>query len=136
VIEQRLRQGKHDVRDEHNSWQLQSILEESGGRIGIGELAPILVAEGFHMVVRLRYEFAAERHTSAFGQRIHFKTARIRLNAYLLRDGSSIGRGWTEAVEYTELSADKVAKKAFLGASGNLVRASRERWIRLKETGR
>lgn len=135
VLEQRLRQGQLDVRDEHNSFQLESLLENSNGRVDIAELGPILAAEGFHVVVLVRYELGAERELPVPG-RIHLKVARLRLNAYLLANGSSLGRGWTEGVEYTDLSADAKARQAFVGASGELVRAIRERWTTFREQGR
>jgi hypothetical protein len=64
------------------------------------------------------------------------KVARLRLNAHMLPVQRAIGRGWSERVEYTELSAEAKAKQAFIGPTADLVPAIRSDWKALQQGGR
>ncbi len=91
-----------------------------------------LLAGGFHILVLLRVEEGDRRSAGFGGQSLSMKAARLRLNAYLLPANRTIGSGWTEAVEYTELSAATKARQAFIGPTADLRQAIDAGWTQLR----
>ncbi|MCG8457803.1 MAG: hypothetical protein MI919_16125, partial [Holophagales bacterium] len=135
TLEKRLLRGGFDVRDELNSLELASLLESRGASVSMSEILPILAREGFHVAVLVKVEEGARRRIETHGQYLSATAARLRLNAQLLPARRSIGRGWTEPVEYTELSAEAKGKQAFIGATAELVPAIRDGWTKLRGGG-
>lgn len=79
-------------------------------------LSPALSKAGFHILVLVRVENVTEDADS-------IKHATIRLHAYLLPANRTIGTGWTERIEYAELSLKEKARQAFVGATADLRRS-------------
>ncbi|HYC89976.1 MAG TPA: serine/threonine-protein kinase [Thermoanaerobaculia bacterium] len=91
-----------------------------------------LLKSGFHVLILLRVEKGDQRTFHFRGQEGSIKGARIRLSAYLLPANRSLGPGWTELVEYTELSASAKARQAFIGATADLRQAIDDEWAQLR----
>jgi len=132
-MERRL--GSHfDVADEHGESELDEFLEREGPRASQKALGAKLLKSGFQVLVLMRVEEAERRTVDAFGVSGSLKAARMRLNAYLLPANRSIGSGWTEPVEYTELSAPAKARQAFIGPTADLIEAIDQNWNALRAT--
>lgn len=127
-LEERLRRAGIDVRDEHNSLEVSETIRNRGSEVSPKELGPLLVREGFHVLVLVRIEEGERRSLSIRRQAGHMTFARIRVNSHLLLTGRPLGRGWTEMVEYTELSAEAKAKQALVKDNANLIQAIRDGW--------
>ena len=130
-LERRLSRARFDIQDEHNSMEisrkLQSIRPPEAQ-----ELAQDLLRSGFHVLVMIRVEEAERRHLEFRSQRGNAVGARLRINAYNLTTGRPIGRGWSEIVEYTELSAGAKAKRALLKESSELASNIRAAWKKIR----
>ncbi len=128
AIESRLLRARFDVVDEHNSLALSDLLRRREGDVDVSEILPILVTDGFHVAVLIQVEIGARRELRVRGQSMTATSARVRLNAHLLPARRPLGRGWTEMVEYTELSAGAKAEQAFIGPTADLIEAIRSGW--------
>jgi serine/threonine-protein kinase len=129
-MERRLQ--SYNVVDEHGDPAVDGLLDRKDGQVSPEALGKQLLKDGFHVLVMLRVEVADSRTLTLSGISGSMKAARIRLNAYLLPANRRIGPGWTELVEYTELSAATKAKQAFVGATADLRNAIDEEWKGLR----
>ncbi|HEV7507787.1 MAG TPA: serine/threonine-protein kinase [Thermoanaerobaculia bacterium] len=135
VLEQEMerRLGRRfDVADEHGDPDVDQLLRREGAGVSQKALGTQLVRSGFHVLILLRVEEAERRRLEIQGVSGSLKAARIRMNAYLLPVNRSIGRGWTELVEYTELSASTKAKQAFIGPTADLIQDIDSEWTQLR----
>lgn len=135
-LEKRLLRSGFDVRDERGSLELDNLLSSQGDRVAFADVLPILAREGFNVAVVVKIEIGDQRDMRFHGQSMTMTSARLRLNSWLLPTGRALGRGWSERVEYTELSADAKAKQAFIGASVDLVQAIRSGWDAFRQGSR
>lgn len=123
---------RFDVADEHGDPDVDQLLERGGAGVSQKVLGTQLVHSGFHVLVLLRVEEAKSQRLEVQGISGNLKAARIRMNAYLLPVNRSIGSGWTELVEYTELSALTKAKQALIGPSADLIQDIDQDWDQLR----
>ncbi|HEX6099267.1 MAG TPA: serine/threonine-protein kinase [Thermoanaerobaculia bacterium] len=132
ALEQELerRLSTHQVSDEHGVPEVDELLARKD--VTPKALGAELLKAGFHVLVLLRVEGGEEREVRFGGQSLSAKGARVRLTAYLLPANRNLGPGWTELVEYTELSASSKARQAFIGATADLRRAIDDEWSRLR----
>jgi eukaryotic-like serine/threonine-protein kinase len=132
ALEQELerRLSTHQISDEHGVPEVDELLARQD--VTPKALGAELLKAGFHVLVLLRVEGGEEREVRFGGQSLSAKGARVRLNAYLLPANRNLGSGWTELVEYTELSASSKARQAFIGATADLRRAIDDEWSRLR----
>jgi hypothetical protein len=121
-----------DVADEHGDPEVDELLQREGTHVSQRALGTRLVKSGFQVLVLLRVEPAEQRTVSAFGVSGSLKAARMRLNAYLLPVNRPVGSGWTEPVEYTELSAPAKARNAFIGPTADLIHDINQDWSQLR----
>jgi hypothetical protein len=121
-----------DVADEHGDPEVDELLQREGAHASQKALGTRLVQSGFQVLVLMRVEPAEQRTVSAFGVSGSLKAARMRLNAYMLPVNRTIGRGWTEPVEYTELSAQAKARNAFIGPTADLIHDIDQDWNQLR----
>lgn len=128
-LENRLRLAGYDVRDELNSFELAE--RASAGKRVTARDAPLLVKEGFHVLVVLSV-------VEGRGQKVEFRqlstqafASQARLNAVLLLNGTPIGRGWSELIEYTEMSAQAKAERSLIGPTADLIDEISKTWSRL-----
>lgn len=127
-LEQRLLRAGFDVRDEHGSLEASKMLRDQGSDVDPQALGQALVREGFHVLVTARVEVGERREVAIRRQTGSMTFARIRMNSRLLLTGRPLGRGWTEQVEYTELSAQPKAEQALVGETVDLIDAVRKGW--------
>lgn len=128
TLEERLLRAGFDVQDVHNSLELSELIEERGDRLSQRELLPALVRAGYHVLVQARVQVGERREIELRRQRGSFTSGMLRLNSYLLPAQQAMGRGWSERVEYSELSADAKAEQALLGGTAEMVQAIRDGW--------
>ncbi len=121
-----------DVADEHGDPEVDEMLRREGKHISQKALGAQLVRSGFQVLVLMRVEEAERRTINAFGVSGSLKAARMRLNAYMLPVNRSIGSGWTELVEYTEMSAAAKARNAFIGPTADLIHDIDQDWNPLR----
>src|SRR6201999_2528090 len=95
----------YNVVDEHADPAIANLLDRKDGQVATDVLGKQLVKNGFHILVLLRVEKADSRTVTLARIAGSIKAARLRLTASLLPVDRRIGPGWTELVEYTELSA-------------------------------
>lgn len=119
-LEMERRLDQFEVADEQGDPEVGELLQTKGAKISFQELGAALVKNDFQILVLLRVEQAESRKLTIRDIDGSVKAARMRLNAYLLPANRPMGRGWTEAAEYTELSAASTAKKAFIGPTADL----------------
>lgn len=131
-LERRLTRAQLDVQDEHNSLEVSRKLRSSQPPEA-QDLAQDLLKSGFHVLVMIRVEEAERRHLEFRRQRGNAVGARLRINAYNLTTRTPIGRGWTEIIEYTELSAQAKAKRALLKESSELASSIRTSWKKARQ---
>jgi serine/threonine-protein kinase len=129
------RLDRFDVADEQGEPEVGELLKSKGSNVGFKELGAALLKNGFQILVLMRVEKAESRTITLQHVSGTIKAARIRLNAYLLPANRSIGSGWTELVEYTELSAQAKAHQAFIGPTADLGAAIDDDWSRLRAGG-
>ena len=132
-MERRL--DRFDVADEHGDPEVSQLLESKGKDVAFKDLGAVLLKGGFQVLVLLRVEKAESRTVSVRGIDGSIKAARMRLNAYLLPANRSVGNGWTEPAEYTELSTVTTARRAFIGPTADLRSAIDAEWARLRGAG-
>lgn len=120
----------HQVVDEYGVPEVDELLARED--VTPKSLGAELLKAGFHVLVLLRVEAGEQRKVDFGGQSLSAKGARLRLTAYLLPANRNLGPGWTELVEYTELSASSKARQAFIGATADLRRAIDDEWSRLR----
>jgi len=134
ALEQELerRLDAFDVADEHGETAVSDLLEKKGAEVRPPELGAALLQSGFQILVLLRVEEGARRTKTIAGIEGNVKAARMRLNAYLLPANRTIGSGWTQPAEYTELSINVTAKNAFIGPTADLRAAISESWAQLR----
>ncbi len=130
-LERRLRRAQLDIRDEHNSAEVSRMLRSPIAPEATA-LTPELVRSGFHVLVLISVQEGERRHLELFKQRGNAVGARLRVNAYLLLNGRAIGRGWSELIEYTEMSAQAKAKRAMLRETAELVTSIRDTWKQVR----
>jgi hypothetical protein len=130
-IERRL-SGRYDVVDEHGDAELDELLAREGAKVSQQTLGVQLLKSGFQILVLLRVEEAERRKIEVHDISGSIKAARMRLNAYLLPANRPLGRGWTEVVEYTELSAATKARQAFVGPTADLKKSIDQEWPQLR----
>jgi hypothetical protein len=123
---------RFEVVDEHGEPEVDEMLEKRGAKVSQKELGTQLVRSGFHVLVLMRVEEGERRTVEFHNLSGSMKAARIRLNAYMLPTGRTLGRGWTETLEYTELSAQGKAKNAFIGPTADLIQAIQDGWSQLR----
>jgi hypothetical protein len=126
---------RFDVADEHGDPEVSELLQRKGAKIAFKDLGTVLLKGGFHVLILLRVEKAESRTATIRGIDGSINAARMRLNAYLLPANRSVGSGWTEPAEYTELSAGTTARKAFIGPTADLRSAIETEWARLRGGG-
>lgn len=132
-MERRL--SRYDVVDEHGDSGVGELLESKGSKVSQRELGTQLLKSGYQILVLLRVEEAESKEVKLQDLSGTVKAARMRLNAYLLPANRSLGRGWTELVEYTEASAATKARQAFIGPTADLRKAIDDEWARLRSAG-
>ena len=130
-IERRLSR-RFEVVDEHGDPDVDEMLERKGSKVSQKELGTKLIQSGFHVLVLLRVEAGDSQTVKFKGLHGSLTPARIRMNAYLLPTGRTLGPGWTETLEYTELSAQGKAKNAFIGPTADLIQAIQDGWSQLR----
>lgn len=126
-MERRL--ASYDVADEHGDPDVDDVLSRKD--VTPKTLGARLLQSGFHVLVLVRVEEGDRRSIDVRGQSLALKAARLRLNAYLLPSNRSLGSGWTEGIEYSELSAAAKARQAFIGATADLRTAIDDGWSQL-----
>ena len=131
-MERRL--GSYRVSDERGDPDVDELIGR--GNANPKALGAQLLQGGFHILVLLRVEKGDQRTFRFQGQEGSAKAARIRLSAYLLPANRSLGPGWTELVEYTELSLSAKAKQSFIGATADLRQTIDDEWARLRAAPR
>ena len=124
-----------DVADEQAEPEISKLLHDKGANVGVQELGASLLKSGFHILVLLRVEKGESRTKNIQGIDGSIKESRMRLSAYMLPTRRTIGSGWTEGAEYTELSAGATARKAFIGPTADLRAALESDWSRLRAGG-
>jgi len=124
-----------DVADEQAEPEISKLLHDKGANVGVQELGAALLKGGFHILVLLRVEKGESRTKNIEGIDGSIKASRMRLSAYMLPTRRTIGSGWTEGAEYTELSAGATARKAFIGPTADLRAALESDWSRLRAGG-
>jgi hypothetical protein len=129
-MERRL--DRFDVADEQGEPEVGDLINAKGAKVAAKDLGAVLLKSGFQILVLLRVEEAERRTKTIEGIEGNVKAARMRLNAYLLPANRTLGRGWTEPAEYTELSAISTAKRAFIGATADLRTAIDTEWAQLR----
>ena len=127
-MERRL--GSYRVSDERGDPDVDELLGR--GNASPKALGGQLLKSGFHVLILMRVEKGDQRTFHFEGQEGSVKAARIRLSAYLLPANRSLGPGWTELVEYTELSLSAKARQAFIGATADLRQAIDDEWAQLR----
>lgn len=132
-MERRL--SRYDVVDEQGDPEVGELLAREGAGVSQKALGARLLQSGYQVLVLLRVEEAESREVKLRGLSGSVKAARMRLNAYLLPANRPLGRGWTELVEYTELSAAAKARQAFIGPTADLRQAIDEGWSQLRAGG-
>jgi hypothetical protein len=125
----------YDVADEQGDPEVGELIRSKGAAVNFKELGAALLKSGFQILVLLRVEKGESRTANIHGIDGSIKAARMHLNAYMLPTQRSLGRGWTEAAEYTELSAAATAKNAFIGPTADLRSAIDSEWGRLRSAG-
>ncbi len=124
-----------EVADARSSLAVNDLLRRWGDDVVVvDEILPALDAEGFHVLVLVEVELVSERELRHLGGYSYATNARLRTRAFLLPSQRGLGRGWSEAVEYTELTADDRAIKAGMGED-DLVAAIRDGWDDLLRRG-
>jgi len=78
-------------------------------------LNPALAKAGFNILVLVRVDNVREDGDG-------ISNATLRLHAFRLPGGQTIGPGWTERIEYAEPSVSEKAREAFVGATADLRR--------------
>jgi hypothetical protein len=129
-MERRL--DRFEVVDEQGEPEVGDLIKAQGPKVSPKDLGAVLLKSGFQVLVLLRVEEAERRTKTIEGIEGNVKAARMRLNAYLLPANRTLGRGWTEPAEYTELSAISTAKRAFIGATADLRTAIDTEWAQLR----
>jgi hypothetical protein len=129
-MERRL--DRFDVADEQGEPEVGDLINAKGAKVAAKDLGAVLLKSGFQILVLLRVEEAERRTKTIAGIEGNVKAARMRLNAYLLPANRTLGRGWTEPAEYTELSAISTAKRAFIGATADLRTAIDTEWAQFR----
>ncbi|MBV8516172.1 MAG: protein kinase [Acidobacteria bacterium] len=124
------RLSAYDVADEHGDPAVEELLGRKN--VAANALGAQLLSSGFHVLVLIRVEEGDHRSLSLEGQSLSMKAARLRLNAYLLPVNRPLGSGWTEGVEYSELSTSEKARQAFIGATADLRQAIDQNWSQLR----
>jgi serine/threonine-protein kinase len=130
-MDRRLRDG-FDVADEQGEPAVNELLEAKGTKVNIQELGGALLKSDFQILVVLRVDEAARRTKTIAGIEGNFKAALMRLNAYLLPANHSIGSGWTQPAEYTELAVPVTARNAFIGPTADLRAAIQQEWANFR----
>jgi len=125
----------YDVADEQGDPEVRELIRSKGAAVNFKELGAALLKSGFQILVLLRVEKGESRTAHIRGIDGSIKAARMHLNAYMLPTQRPLGRGWTEAAEYTELSAAATAKNAFIGPTADLRSAIDSEWGRLRSAG-
>jgi serine/threonine protein kinase len=129
------RLDSYDVADEQGDPEVGELIRTKGASVNFKELGATLLKSGFQVLVMLRVEKGESRTTSIHGIDGSVKAARMHLNAYMLPTLRSLGRGWTEPAEYTELSITATARNAFIGPTADLRSAIDSEWGRLRSAG-
>ncbi len=127
-VEERLVGLGFAVGDEHNSLAVSDVLRRWGGDVAVPELLPLLDDAGFHVLVLIQVEHQGYREVYALGRYSEVAQARIRLNSYVVSTGDPLGYGWSEAVEYAELNAERKAETAMFDATDEMARAVHAGW--------
>lgn len=130
-LERRLNRS-FSVADEHGSPEVDAMLSQGGMGISHQDLGTQLLKDGFHVLVLLRVEPGEDRRIGTGQLHVDLRGARVRMNAYLLPRNRPVGPGWTQLVEYTELSAEAKAKGALIGPTAQLIEALRTDWHALR----
>lgn len=132
-LERRLSAQGVEVGDERGSMILNDLLRRYGNEVGTAdEVVPILRDEGFHVLVLAQVQLTGQRELSSIAGYSYTNQARLRLNTFLLPNGRSLGNGWTEAVEYTDLNALNRAETTRLGDDPDIVGLIRDGWADLR----
>jgi hypothetical protein len=124
-----------EVGDARSSLAVNDLLRRWGGDVVVvDEILPALDAEGLHVLVLVEVERVGQRELRHLGGYSYATNARIRTRAFLLPAQRGLGRGWSEAVEYTDLTAEDRATKAEMGQD-EIVAAIRDGWEELRRRG-
>ncbi len=126
TLGERLRRSGLDVQDPRAVPSVDRLIRS--GDPDPEELGRLLAENGFHVLVLAPVDIGEPRTMSVRGQQGSLSLGQVRLNAYLLPADRRIGRGWREAVECTELSAQAKAERALIGATPELVQTIRRDW--------
>jgi serine/threonine-protein kinase len=120
----------YGLADEHGDPDVDALLAKKD--VTPKALGAQLLKGGFHILVLLRVESGEEKKVSLLGTSGTFKSARLRMTAYLLPANRTIGSGWTELIEYTEPTAASKARNAFVAATADLRQAIHDDWAQLR----
>ncbi len=127
-LEDRLSAMELEASSGNNSLQVSDLLRQYGEDISVSKLVPLLAAEGFHALILVRIEVVGYRELAYLGRYSEATDARLRLNAYLLHGGRSLGRGWNTPVVYTAINADRKAEEALGDSTWEIAEEIRKGW--------
>ena len=130
-LEARLRRSGLDVRDERNSPALRTLLTATTA-VDLQTLPKTLLEAGFQVLVRVEIEKGQSRQIDLLSQKASLVAARVHINSDLLLTGKPIGPGWSELIEYTELSAGAKARRFMVAQTSELVAAIRRDWQEMR----
>lgn len=107
---------------------LDDFRQDRESRASLSRILASLRGEGIHAVVVARVERLADRELNYYGRRDVSSTSNLRIEAYLVDGGRSLGSGWNEQIEYTAVNADSEGRSAAILAASDLAAALRDGW--------
>lgn len=132
-MEERLPAYGLDAASGRGSLRVNDLLNRYHDGVPIGDLAPLLVLDGFHVLVLARVEVVGYRDLYYLGRHSEATNARLRIDAYRLHGQRALGRGWNQPVEYTLLNVDQKAKEVLRGVYQDLTRVIEQGWQDYRE---
>jgi hypothetical protein len=107
---------------------LDDFRQDRESRASLSRILASLRGEGIHAVVVARVERLADRELNYYGRRDVASTSNLRIEAYLVDGGRSLGSGWSEQIEYTAVNAASEGRGAAGLAASDLAAAIRDGW--------
>ena len=131
-LEHRLEATNLEIRDEASSIALADLLRRRGDNVSTAEIQPLLLEAGITVLVQGEVLPTGQRTIRVAGRRLQHATVQLRLNAYLLPTGQSLG-SWQEPSDFTQLNIQKKAELAFKETTLDLVGSILEGWDDYKD---
>jgi hypothetical protein len=105
-------------------------LRDAGGasQVAPSDLLHLVASRGTGIMVLIDVEPLRETELQSQGRYSYATTSRVRVDAYLAADGDSIGRGWSEQVEYADLNAASKADASMGRFSTDIADAIAAAW--------